>query len=363
MNKELIQKYCNNSCTDEELSIVLAWFEECASTTQGKSLLFQIWDDLDEEVDIKNVSFDLMLDKIHHIANLNQSERLLEKANQNIVKFKRRENFIRILTRVAAVLMIPILVLGLYMSSRYYSFKQDHVLVSQSYNEVFSSVDAITKVTLPDGSMVWLNHSSTLRYPATFREKYRTVELEGEGYFEVAHNPKIPFIVKTGEIEVVALGTTFNIMAYPDEGKIETSLINGSVKLQKVETDGSIVQLLNMQPTDLAVYNKSNNQISKRNIFDDRYFAWKDGRLIFNEEPMGEVVKKLSRWFNVDIKIKDPELLEITYTATFVQETLPQVLELLTMMSPVSYSISNREEINSSKSFSKREVILSYKKK
>jgi hypothetical protein len=86
MNKELVQKYCNNCwLNDEELNIVLAWFEESASTAEGKSLLFQIWDDFDEEDDITDVNFDLMLDKIHHIANLNKSERLLEKANQNIV--------------------------------------------------------------------------------------------------------------------------------------------------------------------------------------------------------------------------------------------------------------------------------------
>ncbi len=161
------------------------------------------------------------------------------------------------------------------------------------------------------------------------------VELTGEGYFEVTHNPKIPFIVKAGEIEIKALGTTFNVMAYPDEDRIETSLINGSVELQRTDPDGKVISLLKMKPTDLAIFQKSNNEISTHTINDDRYFSWKDGKLVFNKEPIGEVVKKLSRWFNVDIQIKDPELLELTYTATFVNETLPQVMELLTMVSPV----------------------------
>ena len=89
-------------------------------------------------------------------------------------------------------------------------------------------------------------------------------------------------------------------------------------------------------------------------IADDRYFSWKDGKLVFKKEPMGEVVKKLSRWFNVDIQIKDPELLELTYTATFVHETLPQVMELLTLVSPVSYSISNRKEISDGTIYKKK---------
>jgi ferric-dicitrate binding protein FerR (iron transport regulator) len=83
---------------------------------------------------------------------------------------------------------------------------------------------------------------------------------------------------------------------------------------------------------------------------------------MFNKEPITEVVKKLSRWFNVDIQIKDPELLKLTYTATFVNETLPQVMELLTLMSPISYSISDRKEISSG-TFSKRKIILSYRNK
>ena len=226
----------------------------------------------------------------------------------------------------------------------------------------FHQLMLLPKVSLPDGSNVWLNHNSSLKYPAMFQGDSRTVELTGEGYFEVAHNPKIPFIVKAGEIQIKALGTTFNIMAYPDEDKIETSLINGSVELQRMEPNGKIIPLLKMKPTDLAIFQKSNNEISTRTINDDRYFSWKDGKLIFNKEPIGEVVKKLSRWFNVDIQVKDPELLELTYTATFVHETLPQVMELIARVSPVSYSISDRKEISSG-TFSKRKVILSYRNK
>ena len=178
----------------------------------------------------------------------------------------------------------------------------------------------------------------------------------------MAHNPKIPFIVKAGEIQIMARGTTFNIMAYPDEDRIETSLINGQVELQRIETNGKIIPLLKMKPTDLAIFQKSNNEISIRTIDDDRYFSWKDGKLVFNKEPIGEVVKKLSRWFNVDIQIKDPELLDLTYTATFVNETLPQVMELISMVSPVSYSISDRKEINSG-TFTKKKSHLKLQEK
>lgn len=117
-----------------------------------------------------------------------------------------------------------------------------------------------------------------------------------------------------------------------------------------------------MKPTDLAIFQKKNNEIKTRTIDDDRNFSWKEGKLVFNAEHMGNVVIKLNRWFNADIQIKDPELLELTYTATFVHETLPQVLELMALVSPVSYSISDRKEISSG-TFSKRKIILSHRKK
>ena len=311
MNKELLKKYCSNSCTEEELNSVLAWFEDSARTSEGKSLLFKVWDELPEEESNLNINFDFILDKIHHKVNLAQSKELLEKADQNLIKYKRREHFVKILTRVAAILMLPVLGFGLYMSHKYQSSSHAQISVNQAYNEVFSSVDAITKVSLPDGSNVWLNHSSTLKYPAMFQGDSRTVELIGEGYFEVVHNPKIPFIVKAEAIRVLARGTTFNILAYPGEDRIETSLIEGQVELQRQELNGDVISILTMKPTDLAIFQKSTNEINTYTINDDRYFSWKDGKLVFNSEPMDHVVKKLSRWFNVDIQIKDPELLEL----------------------------------------------------
>jgi transmembrane sensor len=362
MNKELLEKYCKNTCTKEELSSVLEWFEGSGGTPEGKTLLFKIWEEMPEEESNLQINFDFILDKLHHKVNLGQSKKLLEEADQNLIKYKRRRHFISILMRAAAILILPVLSFGLYMSYKFQLANHGQVSVNQAYNEVFSSVDAITKVTLPDGSNVWLNHSSSLKYPAIFHGNARRVELNGEGYFEVSHNSKMPFIVNTGELQIKAIGTTFNIMAYPEEDRIETSLIIGQVKLQRTESDGKIIPMLEMRPTDLAIFQKSNNELSIHTIDDDRYFSWKEGKLVFNKEPIGEVVKKLGRWFNVDIQVKDPELLSLTYTATFVHETLSQVMDLLAMVSPVRYSISNRELLSNG-TYTKRKIILSYREK
>jgi ferric-dicitrate binding protein FerR (iron transport regulator) len=359
MKKELLKKYFSNCCTEEELLSVLAWFEESATTAEGNDILYNIWDEFSEDESNLKVDFYLLLDRIHHEVNLTQSKKLLQLADQNLIKYKRRKNFLKVLMRAAAILMLPVLGFGLYMSFKYQSVR--HVQ-TYAYQTVFSSVDAITKVTLPDGSNVWLNHSSSLKYPSMFSGNSRYVELNGEGYFEVVHNSKIPFIVKAGEIQIKAIGTEFNVMAYPDDYRIETSLVNGSVEVNRTGPDGKSITLLKMKPTDLAIFNKSDKEINCRTVRDERYYSWKDGKLVFNKEPIGEVARKLSRWFNVDIQVKDHELLELTYTATFVNETLPQVMELMAMVSPISYTISKRQEINPG-TYTKRKIVLSYRNK
>ena len=173
MNRELIEKYCSNRCKEEEIISVLEWFKVYGGTSVGKSLLFRIWEEIPDEDDNLKPDFDLLLGRIHHEINLTQSKKLLRKADQNLIKYKRKENFIRIFTRAAAILMFPVLGFGLYMSHKYQSVHDVQASVNQAYNEVFSSLDAITKVTLPDGSNVWLNHNSSLKYPAMFHGNNR----------------------------------------------------------------------------------------------------------------------------------------------------------------------------------------------
>jgi len=361
MNKEIIEKYLNNNCSEEELKLVLDWFTNSAHLPEGKALLYNMWEEFDDQESGDKADYDTILCKIHHEINIRQSKVLIENSENDPVRYNRRQYFIAFLRNIAAILLIPVLSLGLFYSVKYYSTKSIQRSVNVAFNEVFSSVDAITKVTLPDGSNVWLNHNSSLRYPALFKGRSRDVDLKGEGFFEVVHNSKVPFIVNTGELKIVALGTTFNVMAYPEENKIETSLIDGNVEIKKPGKVRASETIYKMKPTDLATYNKVNQEVIAKTISDDRYFSWKEGKLIFTAEPLEEVVKKLSRWFNADIQIKDPELNGLTLTATFVHETLSQVMELLTLVSPVSYTITDRKAYPDG-TFSKRKVILSYRK-
>lgn len=151
------------------------------------------------------------------------------------------------------------------------------------------------KLVLPDGTAVWLNAASSLKYPTSFTGKERIVQLEGEAYFEVAKNPGQPFKVEVKDVQITVLGTHFNINAYNDEAHIKTTLLEGSVRISK----GSVQKLL--QPGEQAISGKSSSiEIVKANF--DEVLAWKNGYFNFHRSNLPEVMRQLSRWYDVDIR-------------------------------------------------------------
>ncbi|HAX93106.1 MAG TPA: hypothetical protein DCY25_04010 [Bacteroidales bacterium] len=358
MKRELLDKYLNNRCSENELKQVLEWFENPDNQEEAREFFRMYWDNLKEDSSSSETDHNAILDEIHHRINLQKSENSPTRG-VTLIKSSRWDLYLRHFRNAAAILLIPVLGLTFYYFSKYHSSRSEESISGISYNEVFSSVDAITKVLLPDSSVVWLNHSSSLRYPVEFDRKDRNVELIGEGYFEVASNPDKPFVVKVDNINVVAVGTTFNVMAYPEENKIETSLIEGRVEFHLTSGKKSST-VMEMKPEDLIIYTRDNGEVTRLTIKDDRYFAWKDGKLVFTAEPMSEVVKKLNRWFNADIEILDQRVEGLTLTATFINESLPQVLDLIAMVSPVKYTVSERDS-TSDGTYTRREVTLSYR--
>jgi ferric-dicitrate binding protein FerR (iron transport regulator) len=167
----------------------------------------------------------------------------------------------------------------------------------------------------------------------------------------------MPFIVSTETIDVIAHGTEFNVCAYPDDDRIEAMLVYGSIEIQRLDAEARGRKGVYLRTNERVIYDRLNNEMTSHMVEDDRYYAWKNGKLVLENEPMDEVVKKLSRWFNVDIEIKDPILNDLTYTATFVDEKLSQVMELLAIATPLNYSITNREK-SDDETYSKRKVVL-----
>jgi transmembrane sensor len=151
------------------------------------------------------------------------------------------------------------------------------------------------RITLPDGSRVWLNSASRLRYPTVFSGSRRIVELEGQGYFEIAQNPQQPFIVQVKDLEVLVLGTGFDIMAYADEQTVNTTLVEGAVKVKRGAAQASL------RPGEQAVLHYADNRMQVQQADINKVTAWKNGVFVFNDMDLTAILREVSRWYDVEV--------------------------------------------------------------
>lgn len=271
--------------------------------------------------------------------------------------FPRKQNIFNILQRIAAVFILA----GLFSSAyiHYYTSVPMPVISEQPLmmQEVSAIFGTRSKFVLPDGTTVYLNSGSKLIFPTRFNDNIRKVELVGEAFFDVTPNPAKPFIVKTSEINVKVLGTAFNLQAYPESKEINTTLVHGKVILE-TESDGISKQMAELKPSDHAVFHTKDKAINISAEEDlDKFIGWKDGKLVFFNDPIENVSEKLGNWYNVTVKINNTELKEYRFTATFTDEPIEQVLDLLSKSSPIRYRIKQSARL-SDNSYSKREIII-----
>lgn len=185
-------------------------------------------------------------------------------------------------------------------------------------------------ITLPDATVVWLNSQTRLTYPTAFTGKERKVSVEGEAYFEVAHNLEMPFIVSAGEIDMKVLGTTFNVYNYKHEDFSRISLIEGSLQVYDpfLESAGVI-----LKPNEEVTIKKGKMFITS--IPNTDYFLWKDGIYSFENENFENILKKLELYYDIDIVIKEPSMLDWKYTVKFRQrDGIDEILRLMQKIHP-----------------------------
>ena len=258
---------------------------------------------------------------------------------------------VNIISRVAAILFIPV-VLFLWI------YKIDTVPGKEeiAYSELYSPLGTRTQFYLPDGSSGWLNGGSYLKFPLSFRGKSREVMLRGEAYFEILSDPKKPFVVNGDNFEVVAHGTSFNVRAYPNDDIVTVTLVQGNIDVSGIK-DGRRRKISITESGYMCSYDLNTLACKTARVDVDKITAWKDGRLVFRDESFEEVVKKINRWYNVKMIIKDKELESYTYLATFEDETLDEVLKLLKLSAPIDYKDLGRK-VRKDGTFEKRIIEL-----
>ncbi|MFV0506552.1 MAG: FecR family protein [Bacteroidales bacterium] len=295
----------------------------------------------------------------HMSEELKQHNKINTQGNWNeiasrIKKDKQKVNLFRIVRYVASIILLPLLAYSAYMYMQATS-NEDAVVPSIQITSVYGTV---TKTSLPDGTRVWLNSGSTLSYPQIFSENRRIVQLSGEAYFEVSSDNEHRFDVYTSSgLFVSAYGTGFNVCAYDDDDIIDVTLVEGNIDVSRHE-DSLYCKVF---PGKHLVYCKSSEKMSISDADLAVKVGWKDGKMIFRRASMTKVVQRLSRRFNVDIKLYDDELYAYEYSATFTTETLDEILQLLKKTAPIEYSIIEPKK-SDNYDFTRRSVVISLRK-
>jgi len=209
-----------------------------------------------------------------------------------------------------------------------------------SYNTIATPIGGQYQVNLPDGTKVWLNAASSLKFPASFaRLKEREVQLSGEAYFEVSHNVKMPFIVKTNRQDVLVLGTHFNVNSYADEPITKTTLLKGSVLVRMSGSKGEKLDHVLLKPEQQAVLAQ---YFTVKSVDVEEVTAWKDGNFLFNDTDLKDIMKQLSRWY--DVRVDYDEIPQKRFFSGFISRSvnLSKVLKQLEFTGNIQFKIENK---------------------
>ena len=203
-----------------------------------------------------------------------------------------------------------------------------------SYCEIRAPYSQMSKVFLSDGTKIWLNSGTTLRFPDRFSEKARNVYINGEAYFEVTKMAHKPFIVNTIDLKVEVLGTSFNISAYKEDKLTAVTLVEGSVSIQNLEG----IKIGQLKPGELATKFKDKNTLEIRTVETSFYKAWTEGKIYFDDQPLDQIAVKLERWFNVDILFATEHLKSYRFTGTILKnKPVDQIMQALELLAPIRF--------------------------
>lgn len=254
----------------------------------------------------------------------------LRKVNKQI-KEKQIHKLYIFTQRVAVVLLLPLLFLSGFL------LLQPKEEAPVFYLEARMIPGMIGSTILPDGTKVWLNSSSYLKYPNIFSGQTREVILDGEAYFKVAPNTEMPFIVHTEKSSIKVLGTEFNMDAYSSNDFIVATLVEGSIEFNYPNsTSNSIV----IEPDEQVYYNKKTDQSLISKAYVPKDIAWKNGQIILKDTPLSDILWILSKRFNVEFIIKDPAFYKYSFTGVFTNQQIERVLEHFKRSSGIRYKIN-----------------------
>ena len=350
----LIAKYLNGESTPEEIERINRWRQSSPENEQVFHRSEETW----------------------HLACHNKPFPLPSKSKtwKDIRQHIAVRYSLSTLVRVAGIAASIALIAGLALAYTFIS--REGTPVQPQQITLFVPGGVSSRMVLPDSTVVWLNSSSSISYPSCFAGNTRTIELTGEAFFEVTKDETRPFIINSGNLQVKVLGTSFNFKHYREDTHAVLAVETGTVTLS-AGTSGTATtlnagnyvtvdnQTLHTRVYDTPLISASRTSHPPSNapkmtegaIPASQFSSWRDYRMVFRDEPFNNVLNELSRRYNAEFEIKGDEIRDYTYTATFNDMSLDDVLKLLKLSSPIDYTIKSLTS-NSMNAYGKRKVTI-----
>ena len=305
MDKEILQRYVEGNVSPEEIIAVVDWLD----------------------ADESHVREFMALHKLNDISLLNQPD-----SKVDVQKKKKTITFRQIGYELAKIAAILILFWGgtkLYETT---SVKENVI----AYQTLYVPAGQRAELILPDSTHVWLNARSKLVYPISFGKDIRQVELNGEAYFDVIHNEKQPFVVKTPQMNIQVLGPEFIVTAYSSSSDFEVALLRGCIELSSPRLSS------NYRMKEKEHIRLQNNKLISKDISDYDYFRWKEGLICFNNESVATIIEKLKLYYDIDIEVYNQKFINSRYTGKFrTKDGIEQVLRVLQIEHKFTYTKNN----------------------
>lgn len=301
--KTLLHRYIKGEATEEEKRKVIQWLDENPEHIREYKAMHKLYD----------------------ISLWSQPEAIGEERDS-------RKNVIRRLSleflKIAAALLI-----GLAAAWQLFYNEMD----APHTQTFYAPTGQRAELTLADGTKVWLNAGSTLRFPDRFDKDSRNVELDGEGYFDVTHDKDRPFTVQTKKFAIHVLGTEFNVRAYSNSDSYETALIEGSVEVTMDQSERSV----RLKPNEVLSMDKG--KLTMGTISDHNYFRWKEGLFCFENETVAGLIEKIEIYYDVHIDMQNKSLLNHRYSGKFrIKDGVEHVLKVLQLEHTFSYTKNDK---------------------
>ena len=313
MNEEKLIGYIKGDLiSEDEIIEILNWIESSPENQKSYTRLKNLW----------------VMTGLDHPEQVSIPTLFLPVAKPTPIQ----KNLFGSMLKYAAVF---ILAFSLGSLSLYFLNKSESSKLSSIYNTVIVPYGERSQISLYDGTKVWLNSGTKLRYPVVFGHNTREVFIEGEAYFDVAKDTRHPFVVSAGQLKVLVLGTRFNICAYTEDNEFSATLDEGSINAVNT-TNGKAIKL---NPGEQVVLNRETNRLKNQRVQTELYTSWKESLLKFEDAPFDEVIKKMERWYDVKITVDHTINTKERYTMTIKTESLREMLQLVSRTTKMNYEI------------------------